>query len=72
MQTQTTLGRRRPLATALLCALLLPGTALAETKKEQELEARIAQLEAQVQALLSAQQQQQATLVQTQTQLDQV
>ncbi len=44
MQTQTTLGRRRPLATALLCALLLPGTALAETKKEQELEARIAQL----------------------------
>ena len=72
MHTQTTLGRRRPLATALLCALLLPGTALAETKKEQELEARIAQLEAQVQALLSAQQQQQATLVQTQTQLDQV
>ena len=72
MQTQTTLGRRRPLATALLCALLLPGTALAETKKEQELEARIAQLEAQVQALLSAQQQQQATLAQTQTQLDQV
>ena len=72
MQTQTTLGRRRTLATALLCALLLPGTALAETKKEQELEARIAQLEAQVQALLSAQQQQQATLAQTQTQLDQV
>jgi len=72
MQTQTTLGRRRPLATALLCAMLLPGTALAETKKEQELEARIAQLEAQVQALLSAQQQQQATLAQTQTQLDQV
>ena len=72
MQTQTTLGRRRPLATALLCALLLPGAALAETKKEQELEARIAQLEAQVQALLSAQQQQQATLAQTQTQLDQV
>ena len=72
MQTQMTPGRRRPLATALLCALLLPGTALAETKKEQELEARIAQLEAQVQALLSAQQQQQATLVQTQTQLDQV
>ena len=72
MHTQTTLGRRRPLASALLCALLLPGTALAETKKEQELEARIAQLEAQVQALLSAQQQQQATLAQTQTQLDQV
>lgn len=72
MHTQTTLGRHRPLASALLCALLLPGTALAETKKEQELEARIAQLEAQVQALLSAQQQQQATLAQTQTQLDQV
>ena len=72
MQTQTTLGRRRPLATALLCALLLPGAALAETKKEQELEARIAQLEAQVQALIGAQQQQQATLAQTQTQLDQV
>ena len=52
--------------------MLLPGTALAQTAKESELEARIAQLEAQVHALVGAQQQQQVTLVQAQTTLDQV
>ena len=72
MQTVTTTGRRAPLATALFVALLAPGLAFAQTAKEQELEARIAQLEAQVQALIGAQQQQQATLTQTQSALDQV
>ena len=72
MQTVTTTGRRHRLATALLCALLLPGAAFAQTVKERELEARVAQLEAQVQALIGAQQQQQATITQTQDALDQV
>jgi len=72
MHTVTTTGRRRRLATALLCALLLPGAAFAQSAKERELEARIAQLEAQVQALIGAQQQQQATITQTQSALDQV
>ena len=72
MHTVTTTGRRHRLATALLCALLLPGAAFAQSAKERELEARIAQLEAQVQALIGAQQQQQATITQTQSALDQV
>jgi hypothetical protein len=63
---------RRRLALAITAALLLPGMAFAQTAKEKELEARIAQLEAQVQALIGAQQQQQASLAQTQTALDQV
>lgn len=68
---------RKPLALAVVAALLLPGAAFAQTaksraNKERELEARIAQLEAQVQALLGAQQQQQASLAQTQVQLDAV
>ena len=72
MHTVTTTGRRAPLAIALFVALLAPGLAFAQTAKEQELEARIAQLEAQVQALIGAQQQQQATITQTQSALDQV
>ena len=68
---------RKRLALAIATALLLPGMAFAQTAKghadkERELEARIAQLEAQVQALIGAQQQQQATLAQTQTALDEV
>lgn len=63
---------RKRLALAITAALLLPGMAFAGDAKEKELEARIAQLEAQVQALLSSQQQQQATLTQTQTVLDEV
>lgn len=63
---------RKRLALAITAALLLPGMAFAQTAKEKELEARIAQLEAQVQALIGAQQQQQATLAQTQTALDEV
>ncbi|HOZ25280.1 MAG TPA: hypothetical protein PLI83_10920, partial [Thermomonas sp.] len=72
MHTPTTTGRRAPLAIALFVALLAPGLAFAQSAKEQELEARIAQLEAQVQALIGAQQQQQATIVDTRAQLDQV
>ena len=72
MHTPTTTGRRAPLAIALFVALLAPGLAFAQSAKEQELEARIAQLEAQVQALIGAQQQQQATIVDTKAQLDQV
>ena len=63
---------RRRLALAITAALMLPGMAFAQTAKEKELEARIAQLEAQVQALVGAQQQQQASIAQTQTQLDEV
>jgi hypothetical protein len=63
---------RKRLALALAIAVLAPGTALAETAKEKELEARVAQLEAQVRALLDAQQQQQVQLADTRTQLDQV
>ena len=73
--TNTTASRapaRRPLAGALFIALLAPGLAFAGTAKEKELEARIAQLEAQVQALLNSQQQQQTQLADTKTQLDQV
>lgn len=60
---------RKPLTLAIAAALL-PGIAFAQSAKERELEARIAQLEAQVQALLGAQQQQQASVTQTQAQLD--
>jgi hypothetical protein len=49
--------RRRPLACALVVALMLPGLALAQTAKEKELEARIAELERLVQQLASQQQQ---------------
>ena len=47
---------RRPLAAALFVALIAPGMAFAETAKEKDLEARVAQLEQQIQTLLSAQQ----------------
>ncbi|MBP6796787.1 MAG: hypothetical protein KA124_01695 [Luteimonas sp.] len=59
-------NRMRPLAAALVLALAAPGIAFGQTAKERELEARIAQLEAQVQALLQSQQQQQATITETQ------
>ncbi|MEH6416296.1 DcaP family trimeric outer membrane transporter [Pseudomonas sp. CGJS7] len=49
--------RRRPLACALLVALMLPGVALAQTAKEKELEARVVELERMVQQLVSQQQQ---------------
>ena len=63
---------RRPLAAALLVALIAPGMALAETAKEKALEARVAELERQVQLLLGAQQAQQAELAGAQAQLTEV
>ena len=48
--------RRRPLTAALLVALALPGFAFAQTAKEVELEARVAELEKMVQQLVSQQQ----------------
>jgi len=68
--------RSRPLTaaitTALFAALLIPSTALSQTAKEQELEARVQQLEQQIRLLLGQQQQQQNAINQTQSQLDQV
>ncbi|NYZ63468.1 DcaP family trimeric outer membrane transporter [Luteimonas deserti] len=55
--TQTIQARPRVLATAVLAALMLPGAAFAQTAKERELEARVAQLEQMVQQLVSQQQQ---------------
>lgn len=63
---------RQPLAVALLFALAAPGAALAETAKEKALEARVAELERQVQLLLSTQQQQQGQISQAQTQITEV
>ncbi|KAF1715565.1 hypothetical protein CSC74_13430 [Pseudoxanthomonas yeongjuensis] len=63
---------RRPLAAALFVALIAPGVAFAETAKEKELEARVAHLEQQIQALLSSQQQQQAAITETQAQVSEV
>ncbi len=59
MNTRAT--NRWPLgALALAIAVALPGTALAQTDKERELEARVAQLEHMVQQLLQNQQAEQA------------
>ncbi|WP_081770006.1 DcaP family trimeric outer membrane transporter [Luteimonas huabeiensis] len=60
-------ARPRLLAAAVAVALATPGLAFAQTAKERELEARIAQLEAQVQALLSQQQQTQADVQEVRT-----
>ncbi len=57
---------RRPLAACMLVALAAPGVALADTAREKALEARVGELERQVQLLLSAQQQQQGQITQTQ------
>ena len=59
--------RCRPLAMALLVALALPGMAFAQTAKEKELEARVAQLEATVKQLLAQQQQQQTQISEVKT-----
>lgn len=60
---------RRPLAVALMIALAAPGTTFAATAKEKELEARVAQLEAEVHALLNAQKQQQSQIDDTKSQV---
>jgi len=60
---------RRPLAAALLVALVAPGAAFAQTAREKALEARVAELERQVQLLVSSQQQQQSQIAATQEQV---
>lgn len=52
-----TLRCRRPLAAAIVVALLAPGLALAQTPRERELEARVAELERAVQMLLDEREQ---------------
>ena len=61
---------RSLLALSVVAALLAPGVALAQTSKEQELEARVTQLEQQVESLLQAMQAQQATVARAQAALD--
>jgi hypothetical protein len=51
MNMQFALKPRRPLVVALLAALSIPGAAFAQTDREQALEARVAELERQVQLL---------------------
>ncbi|WP_246606758.1 DcaP family trimeric outer membrane transporter [Novilysobacter antarcticus] len=51
----STQWRRRPLAAAMLLALLAPGVALAQTDREQALEARVAELERLVEQMLAQQ-----------------
>ena len=63
---------RRILAASVLIALLAPGVALAQTAKERELEARVAQLERMVEQLVSQQQQTQASVADTQAQVTEV
>ena len=63
---------RRLLALSVTVALLLPGAALAQTAKEKELEARVAQLEQMVQQLVAQQQQTQAAVVDAQAQVSEV
>ncbi|MBB6600437.1 hypothetical protein H6X63_12420 [Luteimonas sp. MC1825] len=63
---------RRLLATAVLVALLAPGMALAQTAKEQELEARVAQLERMVEQLLAQQQQTATTVAETRAEVTEV
>ena len=63
---------RRPLAAALLVALVAPGVAFGQTAREKALEARVAELERQVQLLVSTQQQQQTQIATTQEQVTQV
>jgi hypothetical protein len=63
---------RRPLAAALLVALVAPGAAFGQTAREKALEARVAELERQVQLLLSTQQTQQTLITETQAQVTEV
>ena len=58
---------RRPLAAALLIALIAPGLALAQSPREAELEARVAELERVVQQLLAAQEQTSSEVEQVRT-----
>ncbi|RPD84102.1 DcaP family trimeric outer membrane transporter [Luteimonas sp. 100069] len=60
-------ARPRLLATAVLAALTLPGMAFAQTAKERELEARVAQLEQMVQQLVAQQQQTETVVTEVRT-----
>ena len=62
------LPSKRPLALSLLVCLLAPGLALAQagSPREEALEARVAELEKQVQLLLAQQQQTQQTVTEVQ------
>lgn len=64
---QMTRARPRLLAAAVLAALTLPGAAFAQTAKERELEARVAQLEAMVQQLVTQQQQTETVVTEVRT-----
>ncbi|MBJ7516388.1 MAG: hypothetical protein JHC82_09185, partial [Stenotrophomonas sp.] len=66
MNHRTLKTLRKPLAACMLVALVAPGMAFAETAREKALEARVGELERQVQLLLSSQQQQQNQISQTQ------
>jgi len=71
MSHRTLKTLRTPLAACMLVALVAPGMAFAQSGKghsarEQALEARVMELERQVQLLLSSQQQQQSQISQTQ------
>jgi len=65
--TQTKQVRPRLLAAAVLAALTLPGVAFAQSAKERELEARVAQLEAMVQQLVTQQQQTETVVTEVRT-----
>ncbi len=64
--------RHRLLAASVALALLAPGAALAQTAKEKELEARVAQLEQMVQQLMAQQQQTQGAVAEAQAQVAEV
>ena len=64
--------QRRLLALSVVVALLAPGAALAQTAKEKELEARVAQLEQMVQQLVAQQQQTQTAVADAQAQVSEV
>lgn len=73
MSTALRAGPRRPLAMAVAVAVglsaLAPADALAQTAKERELEARVAQLERMVEQLLAQQRQTQAQVADTQARI---
>jgi len=72
MNRQRLKTARKPLVAALVVALVAPGMAFAQTAREQALEARVLELERQVQLLLSTQQQQQGAITQAQSDVQQV
>ena len=72
MNRQRLKTARKPLVAALVVALVAPGMAFAQTAREQALEARVLELERQVQLLLSTQQQQQGAITQAHSDVQQV